>query len=144
MPDWMGMKGIYVLVVSVDEDTKVDVGALGTVDFEKGLYVYVGSAQNSLEKRVGRHLRRAKRRFWHIDYLLDDAAVRVVKVFYKEAERAEECVIARGLCERSVPVVGFGCSDCDCRSHLFLLEGSVYLRSSMAFLTANFTRAVHA
>lgn len=33
MPDRMGMKGIYVLVVSVDEDIKVDVGALGNVDF---------------------------------------------------------------------------------------------------------------
>lgn len=142
MPDRMSMKGIYALVISVDEDIKVDVGALGTMDFEKGFYVYVGSAQTSLEKRVERHLSKTKRRFWHIDYFLDNTAVKVVKVFYKEAKRSEECAIAKGLCERSVLVAGFGCSDCDCRSHLFLLKDS-YLRSSMAFLTANFTHAVH-
>jgi len=63
------VKGVYVLVVSVDKDVNVNIGALGSIGFEKGLYAYVGSAQNGLEKRIERHRRRAKRKFWHIDYI---------------------------------------------------------------------------
>lgn len=137
-------KGVYVLVVSVGKDIEVNVGALGSIDFEKGLYAYVGSAQRNLEKRIERHLRKAKRKFWHIDYLLDNTSAKVVEVFYKEAEKSEECRVARELSERAVPVGNFGCSDCSCVSHLFMLKDSDYSRSSMAFLTANFTRAVHA
>jgi Uri superfamily endonuclease len=62
-------KGIYILVVSVSKDINVNVGALGSVNFEKDLYAYVGSAQNNLEKRIERHLRKTKQKFWHIDYL---------------------------------------------------------------------------
>lgn len=137
------MKGVYVLIISVAEDIRVRVGALGDINFEKGLYAYVGSAQNSLEKRVARHLRKAKKKFWHIDYLLDSDAVRVVKVFYKEAGKSEECRIAGKLSERSVAVKNFGSSDCSCVSHLFMLKDMDYPRGSMAFLKANFTRSMH-
>jgi len=116
------VKGVYVLVISVDEDVEVDVGALGSISFEKGLYAYVGSAQNSLEKRIEWHLGRVKRKFWHIDYLLDNEVVRVVKVFYKEADKTEECRIAEKLSENGVAVEGFGCSDCGCVSHLFRVD----------------------
>ena len=125
------MKGVYVLVILVDEDIEVDVGALGSISFEKGLYAYVGAAQNSLEKRVERHLGRVKRKFWHIDYLLDNDAVRVVKVFYKEADKAEECKIAGKLGEKSVAVKNFGCSDCGCVSHLFRVDDYGFLRDFM-------------
>ncbi|MDI6847051.1 MAG: GIY-YIG nuclease family protein [Candidatus Bathyarchaeia archaeon] len=127
----MSMKGVYVLVISVDEDIEVDVGALGSISFEKGLYAYVGSAQNSLEKRVERHLGRVKRKFWHIDYLLDNDAVKVVKVFYKEADKAEECKIAGKLGEKGVAVKNFGCSDCGCVSHLFRVDDYGFLRDFM-------------
>jgi Uri superfamily endonuclease len=137
------LKGVYVLIISVGKSIRVRVGALGNVLFDKGLYAYVGSAQNSLEKRVERHLRKAKKKFWHIDYLLDSNAVKVVKVFCKEAGKSEECRVARKLSESSVPVVNFGCSDCSCVSHLFMLKDGDYLRGSMAFLKANFTRSMH-
>lgn len=57
------MKGIYILLISITRDISVSVGALGNKDFHKGLYAYVGSAQNNLEKRVERHLRRSKESF---------------------------------------------------------------------------------
>lgn len=126
------MKGVYVLIISVGKDIGVNVGALGSVFFEKGLYAYVGSAQNGLEKRVERHLRKAKKRFWHIDYLLDNDAARIVKVFYKEVERSEECRIAGKLSEKGVAVVNFGCSDCDCVSHLFRVNDYGFLRDFMS------------
>jgi len=138
------VNGVYVLVISVRDNTIINVGALGSVRFERGLYAYVGSAQNNLEKRIKRHLSRVKKKFWHIDYLLGNRFVNVVGVFYKEAEKSEECGIARKLSENSVPVLNFGCSDCDCVSHLFMLIDADYSRSSMAFLTANFIRSVHA
>ena len=125
------MKGVYVLVISVSKDAKLNVGALGGVNFEEGLYAYVGSAQNNLEKRIERHLGKVKRKFWHVDYLLDDDAVRVVKAFYREAGRSEECRIARRLAERGVAVENFGCSDCSCISHLFRVEDYDFLRDFM-------------
>jgi Uri superfamily endonuclease len=46
------MKGVYVLIISVDENIRVKVRSLSTVNFESGIYAYVGSAQNNLEKRI--------------------------------------------------------------------------------------------
>ncbi|MCJ7761950.1 hypothetical protein MUP38_00660, partial [Candidatus Bathyarchaeota archaeon] len=48
------LKGVYVLIIRVDKDTGVNVGDLGKLTFEKGLYAYVGSAQNNLEQRIKR------------------------------------------------------------------------------------------
>jgi Uri superfamily endonuclease len=125
------MKGIYVLIISVNSNILVSVGALGKISFEKGLYAYVGSAQNNLEKRVKRHLRKDKRRFWHIDHFLNNRSVAVTKVFYKEAEKSEECQISRVLSQRGMPVANFGCSDCSCVSHLFMLDNCGFLRELM-------------
>lgn len=125
------MKGIYVLAVSVVEPVCVRVGALGRVSFKRGLYAYVGSGQVGLEKRVARHLRRVKKRFWHIDYLLGSGVARVVRVFLIEGEKSEECRVAGVLSERGVPVVGFGCSDCCCRSHLFVIGDCGFLGEFM-------------
>jgi Uri superfamily endonuclease len=124
-------KGIYILVVSVSKDINVNVGALGSVNFEKGVYAYVGSAQNNLEKRIERHLRKTKQKFWHIDYILDDANVKVLKVFYENAGKSEECKVANKIGERCVPTKGFGSSDCKCKSHLFKLEDYQFLGEFM-------------
>jgi Uri superfamily endonuclease len=124
-------KGIYVLVISVGKDISVNVGALGGVNFEKGLYAYVGSAQKCLEKRIRRHLRRAKRKFWHIDYLLDDDNVEVLKVLYENAGKSEECKVAKKISKEGIPIKSFGSSDCKCKSHLFKIEDYEFLREFM-------------
>jgi Uri superfamily endonuclease len=125
------LKGVYVLIIRVYEDKDVNVGAMGRLTFRKGLYAYVGSAQNNLEQRVKRHLRREKRRFWHVDYLLDNDAAKVIEVFHKQADKSEECTIAKAISERGEPVDGFGASDCSCKSHLFRIEGSEFLQRFM-------------
>lgn len=125
------MKGIYVLIISVDKDVSVNVGALGKISFKKGLYAYVGSAQNSLEKRVKRHFKKVKRRFWHIDYLLARKNVGIVKVFYKEAGKTEECKTAKELSKTGEPITGFGSSDCKCKSHLIKIKDYRFLKKSM-------------
>ena len=116
------MQGIYVLVIRLDDDISLQVGALGKRKFKKGLYAYVGSAQISVEKRVARHLRRQKRLFWHIDYLLNCKSVEVIEVLSRKAKKAEECKVAKVLDEQNEPIMGFGCSDCRCATHLFRLN----------------------
>jgi Uri superfamily endonuclease len=123
------VSGVYLLVISVKENIELGVGALGSMFFEKGMYAYVGSAQNNVKKRIERHLRWTKKKFWHIDYLLSNEFVRVEEVFYKKTKKIEECRIARKLGKRNIPMKNFGCSDCRCASHLFLLKGSDCLRT---------------
>ena len=48
------------MIINVRKDIKERIGALGKINFKKGKYVYVGSAQNNLEKRIARHLSKDK------------------------------------------------------------------------------------
>ena len=67
-------RGTYVLVLQSMHEQSILVGRLGTLDVCPGTYVYVGSAlgPGGLRARVGRHASTAaKRKRWHIDYLLD-------------------------------------------------------------------------
>jgi len=120
-----------VLIIQVDEDTDVNVGALGKLAFEKGLYAYVGSAQTNLGQRVKRHFRKEKRKFWHVDYLLVNGTAKIVTVFFKPANKTGECRIAKVIGERGEPISGFGCSDCSCKSHLFHIRGYGFLQKLM-------------
>jgi Uri superfamily endonuclease len=128
------LKGIYVLEIRLDKDIRVNVGALGEVYFKKGMYVYVGSAQNNLEKRVQRHLRKEKTLFWHIDYLLRNEHAKISNVFFKPAKKTGECTVAKELVKNGELVAGFGCSDCICISHLFRLQNPKFLHELMQVL----------
>lgn len=110
-------KGTYALFVHVPYDLSLSVGQLGTIDFKRGYYVYVGSALGGLSARVRRHLREEKKVHWHIDHLLLHA--RAVDVVAARGKARKECVIAAELAKRLPSVKGFGSSDCDCGSHLF-------------------------
>ena len=131
------LQGIYVIVIKVDKDTSINIGALGNLSFKKGLYAYVGSAQKNLQKRIKRHLRKQKRVFWHIDYLLDNPASKTVKIFFKQASKTEECTIAQEISIRNEAVPGFGCSDCKCKSHLFRIKNTKFLQENMQTLNTN-------
>ncbi|MEM3622195.1 MAG: GIY-YIG nuclease family protein [Candidatus Bathyarchaeia archaeon] len=124
------MNDAYVLVINVGKNINVNVGALGNLNFEKGIYVYIGSAKKCLRKRVERHLKKNKRKFWHIDYLLGDESVNVLKVFTVQ-EPFDECRVANIISEKGVPMRGFGSSDCRCISHLFKVENYQFLRGFM-------------
>jgi Uri superfamily endonuclease len=125
------MKGVYVLIIFVGRNVCARVGAQGVMKFERGTYAYVGSAQNNLEKRIARHLGRVKKKFWHIDYLLDSPRVTIRRVLTKEATKTEECRIADLLCREGSSILSFGCSDCKCKSHLFKIKSFEFLRDSM-------------
>jgi len=115
------LKGIYVLIIELDENVDINVGALGALRLAKGFYAYVGSAQTNFAKRIGRHLGKEKRKFWHIDYVLDHPASKIVRIFAVNADKNHECKIARRISEKGNGISGFGCSDCNCRSHLVKL-----------------------
>lgn len=111
------MKGSYILILRLAESRKYKIGKLGTILFKKGYYAYVGSAMNSIEKRILRHLSKNKRFHWHIDYLLKISHIE--DIFYKESERKEECDIAAIMQKKFSSIPNFGSSDCSCKSHLF-------------------------
>jgi Uri superfamily endonuclease len=109
------MKGCYILVIEIEKDKKIKIGKR-EIYFKKGYYAYVGSAMNGIEKRLERHLRKEKRKKWHIDYLLEKGKIK--KIFYKESKFKEECNIARRFNSFEF-IPKFGSSDCRCKSHLF-------------------------
>jgi len=117
-------RGLYVLLIELEEPTAIVVGRLGELRFEAGWYAYVGSAMGGLDARVARHLRAEKRVRWHIDYLLAEA--RVAQVLEIETSRRLECelsdVVARAA-EVTPGATGFGSSDCGCITHLHSLGG---------------------
>jgi len=125
------MKGAYCLLINIKKPTKIKIGSLGKTKFDQGKYVYIGSALNNLEKRIARHLRKNKKKFWHIDYLLASKNANVEKVAYKESKRKEECETAKKIAEYSIAIKNFGCSDCKCKSHLFKVKSLKWHVSGM-------------
>jgi Uri superfamily endonuclease len=117
------MKGAYILELWLDYDTQVIIGKLGMIDFRKGRYFYVGSSQNNVEKRVARHMKDNKKIHWHIDYLTTSKAFRKIGAKIFESDKKEkECEISAKLGKKYSSIEGFGCSDCQCKSHLFYDE----------------------
>jgi endonuclease-3 len=122
------MKGIYVLILRMKESKDIRVGKLGRLHFRRGYYSYVGSAQGSGgEKRITRHFNVAHgkntTRRWHIDYLLPHSEV--ICAVFSPTDEALECVVAKILSEYCEALQGFGCSDCQCESHLFFTGGNI-------------------
>lgn len=111
------MKGSYLLILKLDEDNNIPIGIKNKVFFKKGFYLYVGSALNGLEQRINRHLKTNKKIYWHIDYLLEYCKIEYI--FYKKNSNKEECLIAHYFNNRFKSIRKFGCSDCNCKSHLF-------------------------
>lgn len=112
--------GTYTLVVRLDTESTIEVGALGQRSFEAGWYAYVGTALGPGGfARIERHCEIASGerevRHWHIDYLLGHPAASIVDVRRSEGIDGE-CRLATWI--EGTPVDGFGCSDCPCDSHL--------------------------
>jgi Uri superfamily endonuclease len=118
--------GIYVLIIELPQGRTITIGALGEIPFDAGGYAYVGSALNGLQARIQRHQRNDKRLYWHVDYLLQYA--RVADVVTLPTDQDIECTVARELARTLRPIPRFGCSDCDCESHLFYGSDIVQLR----------------
>jgi Uri superfamily endonuclease len=131
--------GTYVLVIQMVQDTDLQVGRLGVVAFPKGYYCYVGSARGpgGWRARLARHLRQRKKPHWHIDYLLRQALV--VETWSAPCAARLECTWGRALLQlpgTTVPVRGFGSSDCRCPAHLVRFVSAPSLRAFARLLKA--------
>ena len=111
------MKGSYILLIKLPEQQTITIGSLNAIDFPRGYYAYVGSALGGLKSRLNRHLKGNKKPHWHIDYLLEKAAI--TDIIICETQERIECTIAQALKGQFDPISGFGASDCKCNSHLF-------------------------
>jgi len=113
-------KGVYCLIFK-NQALTVSIGALGYLTFQAGWHIYIGSALGSGGlKRLDRHISLAhmhdKKPKWHIDYLLTNPAFSLHYAIYAVTQEQYECRLAQSL--RKSGVLGFGCSDCSCSSHL--------------------------
>lgn len=121
------MKGTYLLIILITQNINLKIGAQGIIHFVPGYYVYVGSAMSrkgsaSLLNRVKRHLKNSKNKniHWHIDYLLNSNYSTLIGIYLIPCKQRLECLIANDLNQSADDIVlNFGCSDCNCKSHLF-------------------------
>ncbi|HJN43494.1 MAG: hypothetical protein CL477_00960 [Acidobacteria bacterium] len=122
----MGMQhGTYALILSCSMHAVVQIGRLGCVQLQSGYYVYVGSAfgPGGIAARLAHHVKVTPRPHWHVDYLRAHAVLE--EVWYtddpvrREHAWAALFAQARGA---SIPLVGFGSSDCRCVSHLWRFQ----------------------
>ena len=123
--------GAYLLVVELGHSLPLDGTALAPAVLPPGCYAYCGSAYGpgGLGARIGRHLRRGKALRWHIDRLTE--AGRILCVGWRP--RGRECALVAGLSglpSVTVPVAGFGSSDCRrCAAHLLAMPSGFDARA---------------
>ena len=123
--------GTYALILRATSRQIVQVGRLGRLAMQPGFYVYVGSALGSggLKARVGHHLRPVKRLHWHIDYLRRETEW--AAVWYAYGSVRQECAWAAAFSSlrgSTIPLRGFGSSDCRCPAHVFFFDRPPSLR----------------
>ena len=101
------------------------IGKLGTLSLQPGCYVYVGSAfgPGGLKARIDHHRKISGRCHWHIDYLSaylpPDEVWYTLDPTHREHYWSEILSHIRGA---SIPLPGFGSSDCRCLSHLYFFS----------------------
>jgi Uri superfamily endonuclease len=130
--------GTYALVLASATARTIQIGKLGDLVVEPGFYVYVGSATGpgGLRARVARHLRESKRIHWHIDYLRGVTSLEEVWLITQVGGTEHLWATALGnMPGASVPLPGFGSSDCRCLSHLFYFAFSPDVREFPASLS---------
>jgi len=132
-----GTPGAYILQIALDRPLHFETVRMhGTLS--AGTYAYAGSAcgPGGLRARIARHLRDEKPIHWHIDRLT--AVGRVTAIAH--GETACECDLAEALARlggATVPIAGFGSSDCRrCRAHLIRLPHGVHIASAVTGGTA--------
>lgn len=126
-------KGTYIIILYMDKGKSIQIGALGNYKFKRGYYAYVGSAfgPGGLKSRVKHHIEFKKRYHWHIDYL--NPVIKEVWVSDHGARFEHDWATALGE-TASNKILGFGCSDCSCESHLLYFKSMAILKKSQKYL----------
>jgi len=114
--------GTYALILFCPKGKLVQIGKLGRLQLRRGFYVYVGSAlgPGGVRARIAHHRALSPRPHWHIDYLRPHT--RLDRIWYSHRRVCREHRWARiisGMRGATIPIAGFGSSDCKCKAHLF-------------------------
>lgn len=126
-------QGVYTLIIRAIRSRRIKVGERLSVALERGSYLYTGSAlgrgSTSLEWRLGRHMSRKKRQFWHVDRILSSDSAHLVSVVLAMTKSRIECRVNTALL--GIPDIGLssrgvGSSDCKCQSHLLAAKCGSY------------------
>ncbi|MFZ4789362.1 MAG: GIY-YIG nuclease family protein [Candidatus Competibacteraceae bacterium] len=113
--------GTYALWLTIAEPLIVKVGQRGELRLHPGCCVYVGSAlgPGGLQARIAHHARMTVRPHWHIDYLRRHAPLTEVWYSADPVRREHHWAALFQALGGTVPLPGFGSSDCRCPAHLF-------------------------
>ena len=109
----------YAILLLIEKECEVEIGKLGTYSFQRGVYVYVGSAKRNLKKRIERHICREKKKRWHMDYIRPYGTILKI-ITYDDS--LSECELAgKFIAKGKILVPRMGSSDCKCPSHFIYL-----------------------
>ncbi len=117
------MKGTYLLFIKLSKLVEIRIRGK-TYLLNEGYYIYIGSAfgAGGLSSRLHRHLRKIKKKHWHIDQITVSKYSEIIGIGVLPKQRVE-CELSKtiGNIEKTVPITGFGNSDCKkkCISHFF-------------------------
>jgi Uri superfamily endonuclease len=117
--------GTYALVLKSASDRQVEIGKLGPLHVRPGFYVYVGSAfgPGGLKARIAHHVRISQRPRWHLDYLRPALDLKEIWFTYDSRHREHQWAgVLAAFRSATIPLSGFGASDCRCHSHLYFFE----------------------
>ena len=113
--------GTYALILVSSSQEIIQIGRLGLLRLKPGYYIYIGSAfgPGGLKARISHHRRISKHPRWHVDYLRTVTYLHGVWYTYDPIHREHQWVKAMfRMKNASIPLEGFGSSDCSCKSHL--------------------------
>lgn len=111
-------RGNYITVLWLSRNRRIRIHGLGNVTFQRGYYLYAGSAKRDLTQRIVRHRHTRKNLFWHIDYLREHADFHAALPVRTGVDLEHELAGALAkITQWEIP--GFGSSDCSCGAHLF-------------------------
>ncbi len=136
--------GTYALILSLATDAVIRVGRLGDLRLQPGFYVYVGSAlvPGGVRARLAHHMCHAERPHWHIDYRRRHTTLEEIWFCYSRTSREHDWARCfAGMHAASMPLAGFGSSDCDCETRLFFFEKRPANEGFVGHGAANFTQA---
>ena len=117
--------GTYALILSCASNAHIQIGCLGALCLQPGYYVYQGSAlgPGGLRARIAHHQKVSTRPHWHIDYLRAHTQIQCIWFSYDAWRHEHQWARAlRSVRGARVPLLGFGASDCNCRSHLYFFK----------------------
>ena len=117
--------GTYALILRATHKQDVQIGRLGHLSVRLGFYVYIGSAfgPGGVLARVRHHTQITQRPHWHIDSLRQAAQLKQVWYTHDPVHREHAWAeVFANMLRASIPLPGFGASDCTCVSHLYFLQ----------------------